>query len=155
MVIYGELDLQVAGARTGREGPQTIAWLWGEHDLATADQLTQFLADVAGVSAELVVDLSEVSFMDASTITVIVGARSRMAEHSRGLTVRSPSSVMERVFRACGLDDLLAVPGEHSAVAEPERGRYALETWVAVVRRDPAPFVETRSAPTELQGSRE
>jgi hypothetical protein len=78
-----------------------------------------------------------------------------MAECSRGLTVRSLSTVMERVFRCCGLDDLLVVPGDRLGMAGPERGGSALESWVAVVRRDPAPSVETRSVPTELQGSRE
>jgi anti-sigma B factor antagonist len=138
MVMNGRSDLQGAGARASWEGVRTIVWLWGEHDLSTADRLMEFLVVAAADPGDLVVDLSAVSFMDASTISTIVRARSRMAESARRLTVRSPSTLMERVFGSCGLDGLIE-RAEAPRVERPERARSALESWVAVASRTPAP----------------
>ncbi len=150
MVTNDQPEVAVVGAVSTLDGARTIVWLWGEHDLASAVRLTGFLADAAEDGTDLVVDLSAVSFMDASTISAIVRARAAMAERVRVLTVRSPSALMERVFGFCGLDDLI-----ESAQAPPpgwsERSCSALESWVAVAPRDPAPSPETRPALEEIR----
>lgn len=143
MVTNEESGLWVAGARSTWEGSRTIAWLWGDHDTATAGRLTEFLVDAAEGGDDLVVDLSAVLFMDASTISAIVRARSRMAETSRVLTVRSPSALMEQVFGVCGLTDLIEA-GESPRVERPVSARSALESWVAVAPRNPAPSDRTQ-----------
>jgi anti-anti-sigma factor len=137
-------DPQVSGARASWEGVRTIAWLWGEHDLSTADQLAEFLFAAADDPGDLVVDLSAVSFMDASTISALVGARSRMAEEKRVLTVRSPSALMERVFGLCGLHEM--IERAQAPTNAPERGCSALESWVAVASRARVPTATTRPA---------
>lgn len=147
MVMNGPSSVEVAGARARWAGARKIAWLWGEHDLATADRLAEFLVAESADGDDLVVDLSAISFMDASTISVLVRARARMAEQSRVLTVRSPSTLMERVFGCCGLDDLIE-EAEAPPLMRPERVRSALESWVAVapVSRDPASSIHVQSA---------
>ena len=144
MVTNGKFGQHEAGARTRWDGTRTIVWLWGEHDLATADRLTRLL-DTAAEGNDLVVDLSAVSFMDASTISAIVRARSSMAEHSQVLTVRSPSALMERVFGVCGLEGLI----ERAEAPKVQRARSALESWVAVKACDPAPSGATPPVPEE------
>jgi anti-anti-sigma factor len=51
--------------------------------------------------------LSEVEFMGASTVGVIVRAREFLHQRSRSLTVRLPSAFVRRVMDACNLNDLL------------------------------------------------
>lgn len=123
----------------------SVIRLRGEHDIATVPALEATLSQaVAAGGADLVVDLHEVEFMDASTIGVIVGARNLLALQSRALTVRSPSVCARRVLDACGLTDLLD-PSPAAAGATPVIGASgALGTWVAVAataratRRDDA-----------------
>jgi anti-anti-sigma factor len=90
------------------DGGPIIVWLVGEHDLSTDDALCLTLARAIALDrAGLVLDMSQVGFMAASTLGVIVRAREFLRQRSRSLTVRSPSSAVRRVMRACSLDDLL------------------------------------------------
>jgi anti-anti-sigma factor len=76
---------------TGPEAASTVVWLRGEHDIATDGELRRVLACViAANAAAIVVDLSEVELMSASTLGVIVTARKLLRQQSRSLTVRSP-----------------------------------------------------------------
>jgi hypothetical protein len=91
-------------------------------------------------SAGLVLDLSGVEFMGASTLGTIVRAREFLRERSASLTARSPSAFARRVISACGLDDLLSPSPEVGAVTGN-----ALGSWVAVAAaqrsdRQPGPF---------------
>jgi anti-anti-sigma regulatory factor len=65
-------------------------------------------------SAGLVLDLSEVEFMGASTLGTIVRAREFLRQRSASLSLRSPSTFVRRVIDACNLNDLL-VPGPRPA----------------------------------------
>jgi hypothetical protein len=86
-------------------------------------------------SAELVLDMSQVTFMAASTLGVIARARDFLRQRSRSLTVRSPSAPVGRVVLACSLSDLIG-PSLATAVVSAElagdKGAEALATWVAV-----------------------
>jgi anti-anti-sigma factor len=114
-----------------REGPEAgpiVVWLWGEHDLSTDDALCAVLARAMALDrAGLVLDLSEVEFMAASTLGVIVRARDFLRQRSRSLTVRCPSGFVGRVISACGLNDLLTPSPE---ITGDEKGK-ALGTRVA------------------------
>ena len=58
--------------------------------------------------ADLVVDMSGVTFLDASTIGVVVRASRHLLRRSRSLAVRSPSTCARRVLQLCDLADLIA-----------------------------------------------
>jgi anti-sigma B factor antagonist len=82
----------------------SVVWLRGEHDLFTLAELWETMARaIAFDDGDVVVDLSAVDFMDASTISVLVRARTILAKRSRLLTMRSPSTRASRVLRLCGL----------------------------------------------------
>jgi anti-anti-sigma factor len=107
-------DRPPLGQRGSRVGPIVI-WLWGEHDLSTDDALCLTLARAIALdSAGLVLDLSEVEFMGASTLGTIVRAREFLRQRSASLSLRSPSTFVRRVIDACNLNDLLA-PGPEMA----------------------------------------
>jgi anti-anti-sigma factor len=115
--------------RDGTAAGPIVVWLRGEHDLSTDEALCATLARAIALdSAGLVLDLSEVEFMAASTLGVIVRAREFLRQRSRSLTVRAPSASARRVMDACGLNDLLG-PSPEMAV---DMTGQALGSWVAV-----------------------
>ena len=101
-----------------------VVWLRGEHDRSTAAALSIVLARaIAAGDTDVVVDLSRVEFMDASTARVIAQARERLRVQSRLLFLRSPSRPAWRVVALCGLADSVVARALHPAV----RGR---SSWV-------------------------
>lgn len=86
------------------EGGRTVVWLAGDQDMATAPALADTL-DRAGSAgdADLIVDLSGVAFIDASTIGVLVRSRNSLHAKGRSLTLRSPTSGASRVLEVCRL----------------------------------------------------
>ena len=82
----------------------SVVWLRGEHDLFTLAGLWETMARaIAFDDGDVVVDLSAVDFMDASTIGVLVRARTLLGKRSRSLTLRTPSTRASRVLGLCGL----------------------------------------------------
>ncbi len=82
----------------------SVVWLRGEHDSYTALGLWQTVAQaIAFDDGNVVVDLSGVEFMGASTVGVLVRASDFLQKRSRTLTMRSPSTRALRVLRLCGL----------------------------------------------------
>ena len=79
-----------------------------EQDLSTVDALSQTLARAFALDdADVVLDLSGVQFMGATTIDVIVRAKYALDLRSRTLTLRSPSESAQRVVDLCGLAELV------------------------------------------------
>jgi anti-anti-sigma factor len=112
------------------EAGRTVVALEGEHDVATVFAVTQALvAALEADDSDVVVDLSGVTFMDASTIGVLLAARNDLRDQSRGFALRSPSKAAARVLEICGLTGQLEVVG----VAPPG----ALSSWVSVPKTDP------------------
>jgi anti-anti-sigma factor len=119
------LSLPGRGPGTG----PTVVWLRGEQDIATDGELWRVLACVIGANdAAVVVDLSEVELMSASTLGVIVMARKLLRRRSRSLVLRCPSASVRRIIGICGLDDLFGPSGQK---ADDGAGD-ALGSWVAV-----------------------
>jgi len=120
-----------AGTETG----PTIIWLRGEHDIATDGDLSRVLTRAIALNnAALVLDLSKVELMSASTLDVIVKAQNFLRQQSRSLTMRSPSPQVQRIIDICGLHNLLSSsPRERDGAAGE-----ALGSWVAVPDAKPA-----------------
>ena len=99
--------------------------LHGEHDLSTAVALAETVACAIADDdeADLVLDLSDVSFMDASTITVILRARTYLGDRHRALQLRDPSRSSRRLLELCELEDLIRI--SRHPVAE-DRSRPAI-----------------------------
>ena len=106
---FTPITVSPRGAGTNRDGGFTIVWLRGEHDVSTAADVEAAIrrAIVDDDAADLVVDLSDVDFMDASTIGVIVRTRNYALSLSRSLTVRAPSPRARRLFEVCNLEPML------------------------------------------------
>ena len=118
-----------------RDAARTVVWLRGEHDVSTVAALSETMARaIAHDGADLVVDLSEVQFMGAATVGVIVRARELLRLRSRSLVLRSPSRCARRVLDLCGQSYLL--DPRHVDATPIAGGAPALGTWVAVPATD-------------------
>lgn len=91
-----------------RDGERAVVWLDGEHDIATEAVLADTLAKVTSAcDANLVVDLSGVTFMSTATIDQLIRARDLLLGLSRNLTLRSPSKCARRLLDLCDLAGLV------------------------------------------------
>jgi len=89
-------------------GAETLVEVSGELDLASAPALQAALAEIEYSSIQrLLLDLSDLSFIDASGLRAVVGLHATCREHVVALTImRGPRSV-QRVFELTQTDLLL------------------------------------------------
>lgn len=83
----------------------------GEIDLATGPQLCSALqAAEAACDDSVVVDLSEVTFIDCAGLTVLVGTAVEMAKHRRAMPlVCDPRGPVDWLLRLTGVGERLSV----------------------------------------------
>lgn len=84
-------------------GDVHVAVLRGELDLDTAEGLSDWLVEMA--SSPVVVDMSELSFMDSSGITALVIAKNRLAANGDDLILARPHPFVKRVLETVGMAD--------------------------------------------------
>jgi anti-sigma B factor antagonist len=88
---------------TNADDGDHIVRIVGDLDVSNVDRLRAALDAIDDPHASIVVDLSELSFMDSS------GLGALLERHRRGasITLRNPSSIVRRLVTATGLDDVL------------------------------------------------
>ena len=85
----------------------TVIHVRGEIDMATAGRLRDVIEPHMGPKQTIILDLSEVEFMDSSSLHVLIQARGRLTENGGSLILRNPSSAAHRVLTVGGATDLL------------------------------------------------
>ncbi len=85
----------------------TVIHVRGEIDMATAERLRDVIEPHMGPEQTIILDLSEVEFMDSSCLNVLVQARGRLTENGGSLILRNPSSAAHRVLTVAGATYLL------------------------------------------------
>jgi anti-sigma B factor antagonist len=105
-------DLDAGGAaiamltRSSDEGGMTTVAISGELDISNADELRkQFEPILASMPTSLILDVSELSFMDSSGIALLV----QVATQINSVTLRNPTPLIHRVLDATGVSTLLGV----------------------------------------------
>jgi anti-sigma B factor antagonist len=92
----------------------TVVFLTGELDLATAPELTGVLSPlIVRGSPEVMLDLSGLSFIDSSGIAALVDSQQRLSEQNRRLSIHHAQHGAVRVFEIAGLVDFLHVQTGH------------------------------------------
>jgi len=81
----------------------------GEVDMAVASTLLDAIvtAGQTGPAADLVVDLSQVTFLDSSGISALIEAQRRLAASDVELRVSNASPFVTKVFAVSGVDRVL------------------------------------------------
>jgi anti-anti-sigma factor len=102
------LELGELHVRSERDGSLHTIGLAGELDMSTADAVERELERVEATDAETVVlDFSELRFMDSTGVRLVVGATARFRENDRRLSIVRGSAGVQRVFELCGVAELL------------------------------------------------
>jgi anti-sigma B factor antagonist len=102
-------------ARSHPERGWTVVAVAGELDLSTSSDLRELLAGQLDAGAALAVDLSAVTFMDSSTLGVLVGALKRARERGKELALVGVGGAPRKVLELTGLDSVFTTV---DAVAE-------------------------------------
>jgi anti-sigma B factor antagonist len=94
-----------------------VITLLGELDLGVAPELSQMLDEVpAGEPVEIVLDFSDLSFIDSSGVAALITAQKTLSERGQHLSIRSPRPTALRLLEITGLVEFL-----HVGPAGPER----------------------------------
>jgi len=91
----------------GSGGSAVIVRLTGELDLAGAPSLRDCL--VALVADDIVIDMTGLTFLDCSGISVLVEAHKRAVQHGRTVVLRRPQGIVARVLDLSGVDEGFAI----------------------------------------------
>lgn len=86
----------------------TVIFVSGELDFHSAPELRQqILAAVNGGTKKLVLDLSQLEFIDSSGLSVIIAGYKRLKERGGELTLRSLTDRTKKVLEISGLNKVL------------------------------------------------
>lgn len=119
----------------GSGADKTVVWLRGEHDLSSADMLSDVIATAAAAyETDVSVDLGGVEFMDSTTLHAILRARSSIETSGRTVTVRNPSRNARFMLGVCGLEQLLTARS-----AKPARPVEVRDLEVSDIERSTGP----------------
>jgi anti-sigma B factor antagonist len=90
------------------QGPGvTRVALSGELDMLSAPDLDDTLADASRGAVAVIVDLSQLTFMDSSGLHALLTARARLAESDCRLVLLRGGDQVQRLFELTGLDGVL------------------------------------------------
>ena len=94
--------------------------LAGEVDLYTAPEFKQQLLDVIGRGArEVIVDFSKTTFIDSTTLGVLVGGVKRLRTNDGQLSLVCSDRNITKIFEITGLDRVFTIyPTREEAVAQ-------------------------------------
>ena len=84
--------------------------LCGELDEYTAQSVRKnldALLDTQKGYVQVVMDLSELSFMDSTGVGVLIGRYKKLRELNKPIFITNPSRVAERIFKMSGLYEIM------------------------------------------------
>jgi anti-sigma B factor antagonist len=90
------------------EGPNAVLRLKGELDVASSATLEDELQRVSGSSA-VVLDLTDLEFIDSTGLGVLVKAHQRMRDEGDQLAVIEGTGQVKRLLELTGLDQQLTL----------------------------------------------
>lgn len=92
------------------EGEPTVVRIRGEVDLYTAPRLRERLDDVvSGQDQQVVVDLTDMDFIDSTGLGVLVGALKQVRERGGDMVLRNASRSTHKILEIAGLTKLFTV----------------------------------------------
>jgi anti-sigma B factor antagonist len=94
------------------EAGRLVIYVRGELDIATCERLRDVIEPNMGPRQTVVLDLSEVEFMDSSSMHVLVQARGELTADGGSLKLRNPSIAARRLLSLVGAELLLDTDAE-------------------------------------------
>jgi anti-anti-sigma factor len=85
----------------------------GELDLASVDELRAAVSDVAGRSRSVVVDVSDVSFIDSTALAALLRSNDELRSDGVAMIVACPpAGAVRRLLTMTSLDDRLTLAAD-------------------------------------------
>jgi anti-sigma B factor antagonist len=107
------------------EGDSYVIELAGEVDLYTAPEFKQQLLDVIAKGAKyVVVDFSDTTFIDSTTLGVLVGGVKRLRTSDGQLALVCSDRNITKIFEITGLDRVFAIYATRSEALEQRSDRH-------------------------------
>jgi anti-sigma B factor antagonist len=105
------------------DGADYVVSLGGEVDLYTAPELKQELHRLVGEGAtRIVIDMSETTFIDSTTLGVLLSVVKRVRPEGGAVVLVCPDRNVKRIFEITLLDRVFAIFETPEAGAEHLRG---------------------------------
>jgi anti-sigma B factor antagonist len=106
--------------KTEQAGDDTyVVALTGEIDLYTAPEFKQQLLDVIGQGAKhVVVDLTDTTFIDSTTLGVLVGGVKRLRPNDGQLSIVCNDRNITKIFEITGLNRVFPIHGTRAEALE-------------------------------------
>jgi anti-sigma B factor antagonist len=109
----------ILSTHVAREGDNIVIHVRGQIDMATCERLRDAIEPHLGPAQTIVLDLSEVAFMDSSSLHVLVQARGRLTADGGSLVLRNPSRAARRLLDVACAEGLLEADAiEHRDAAQ-------------------------------------
>jgi anti-sigma B factor antagonist len=114
-----------------RDPPVAVVGLVGEHDAYSSPRLENELAVLLDEGQRIVIDLRDTSFIDSTTLSVLLSARHQAEASSLGFALVLPEreyTQVNRIFDLTGLGSSFAIVGRlEDALVAVREGRVAPE----------------------------
>jgi anti-sigma B factor antagonist len=96
--------------RSTRIGDALVVAITGEIDMATAPEVSRAIDSGQGGAGRVVVDLSQVTFLDSSALNAFVQSQQELAQHDVAFRIVSPADqAVRNVFEITRLTEPLSV----------------------------------------------
>lgn len=95
-----------------RNPPAAVVALVGEHDAYSAQQLENELTTLLEEHQRIVVDLSDATFIDSTSLSVLLGARRKAEQSSLGFALLLPDrnyTQVHQILELTGLGSTFAI----------------------------------------------
>jgi anti-sigma B factor antagonist len=103
------VELEAFQVDVSRQGTTAIVSVHGEIDLSNEARLRSAGADAARDAEYVVVDLTDVDFIDSAGIRALIVLRDVVEDSGRMVVVAPPDSPADRLIELCGLSSHLGV----------------------------------------------
>jgi anti-sigma B factor antagonist len=94
---------------SGVKAGHTVVTVAGDVDYGHADEFRSYLNDLAGADVPVVVDLTDVTFMDSTALGVLVRVHKRFAQRGNTLVLVCPDNALLRLFHITALDGYFTI----------------------------------------------
>ena len=115
------IEFEISDRAAGRDSH--VEAVSGEIDLFTAPEFKQRItAPIAAGVDHVIVDLMETTFIDSSSLGVLIGAHRRLKARGGGLIVACDAESIVKTFRITGLDGVFRLTDSVDAalIGRPE-----------------------------------
>jgi len=109
---YGALEFKIDYEEAPLAGPIVVVRVSGEIDLAGAPAFRDVIDLAFERGSRLVVEMSDVDFINAAGVSVLVWAAARARELLGRFAVRRPSPIVRKVLGILGLEDIVDEDGQ-------------------------------------------